>query len=215
MTALGNAGSGFGLGVRVGNALSQVFSFENKGMIIAHRMPGRRRYTCQALKGRPDLCEHLQPLLEQFPGITEVRLSPVTGSVTVSYNQREEVIDSLFDLLSHNIAGKHAQQEETLLPSSLITVSDNLNDAARGTAEQIGKFFSHAEPLLLSRVAGVGLVALGLTRMIVSGDRPAGPQLLLWGLGLLLRQSHKDPEQVLEPSVPQVINAARPPGTGA
>lgn len=193
------ATTGYNLGKKFGNAISQVFSIENQGMIIAHRIKGRRRYTCLALKGRDDLCAHLNDILSQFPGITDVKINKVTGSVVVCYNQKESVINDLFDLLSHNIAGKHAQQEKTAIPSSVITVSDNITDAVRNTFGDIKTFFSHTEPLFLSRLAGIALVGYGIMRMVANGDRPAGPQLLLWGLALMMRQGHKDPPHVDDP----------------
>ena len=43
---------------------------------------------------------------------------------------------------------------------------------------------------------GLALFSYGLIRILYRGDRPAGPQLFWWGLGLLLRQSHPDPKKV-------------------
>lgn len=183
---------GMNLGIKIGSALRNAFSTENNGLIIAHRIHGRRRYTSKALINETELCEALyQYLTTNVDGLESCKVNPITGSVTVTYKTHEKDIDRIFDTLSHHLAGKHAQQEESILPSSVITVSDNINDTLRGARDNIRSFFNHTEPLFISRLVGVGLLVYGVMRMVTRGDRPAGPQLFWWGLGLLLRQSHR------------------------
>ncbi len=187
-----NSNSPFDLGVKAGTMLRRMLTVENRGMIIAHRMTGRRRYTCKRLKGDADLCAALQETIAAFPKITSVKISPITGSITVTYTQEEKIIDGLFDSLSHQLGGHHAQQEHSILPSSFITISDSLNETARGLKDRMCTFLNHTEPLFASRLLGLALISYGLSRIIMRGDRPAGPQLFWWGLGLLLRQTHRD-----------------------
>lgn len=184
--------SPFEIGLQTGVAFRRLFSFENNGMLIAHRIKGRRRYTCKAIKGQNDLCKTIYQALISFPQIKSATVNPVTGSITVSYDQDEAVIDSIFDTLSHQLAGHHAQQERTVIPQALITVSNNINDTARKVRDDIRGFLNHTEPMFLSRILGLALITYGLSRVVLRGDRPAGPQLFWWGLGLLLRQTHKD-----------------------
>lgn len=178
-------------GMNFGRMIANIFSTQNSGFVIAHRINGRRRYICQTLIHSRDLCFELENLLKQVPGVISVKASHITGSVVIVYNTNESEIDMLFDSLSHTIAGQHAQQEASLLPSAVITVSDNINVGLTVAKEQVKNFFNHTEPLFISRVVGMGLLVYGIIRMIYRGDRPAGPQLFWWGLGLLLRQSHK------------------------
>ena len=184
---------GFEGGVAVGRYIKQKL-FENEGMVIAHRIKGRRRYLCKALKGNALACAELEKILKRFPGIKYVRVNAILGSVTVSYTQSERNINALFDALSHEIAGKHAVQEETLIPTSALTVGDNINDSARRLVGGIKKFFNHTEPVFFTRVTAVALLVYGFNRIVINGDRPAGPQIMLWGLALLLRQSHPEPK---------------------
>ncbi len=186
---------GYGAGVNAGRFIKQKL-FENEGMVIAHRIKGRRRYICKAIKGNAEACQELEKILARFPGMTYVRVSPILGSVTVSYTQTERHINALFDALSHEIAGTHAVQEETLIPTSALQVGDNLNDSARRVVGSIKRFFNHTEPVFLTRVAAIALLIYGFNRIVINGDRPAGPQIMLWGLALLLRQSHPEPKSL-------------------
>ena len=186
---------GFQTGISAGRYLKQKL-FDNEGMVIAHRIKGGRRYICKALKGNIDACTELEKILGRFPGIHYVRVSSIIGSVTVCYTQSERNINALFDALSHEIAGKHAVQEETLIPTSALTVGDNLNDSARRVVGRIKSFFNHTEPVFFTRVAAIALLVYGFNRIVINGDRPAGPQIMLWGLALLLRQSHPEPKNL-------------------
>ena len=165
---------GFQTGISAGRYLKQKL-FDNEGMVIAHRIKGRRRYICKALKGNTDACLELEKILGRFPGIHYVRVSPITGSVTVCYTQSERNINALFDAL---------------------TVGDNLNDSARRVVGRIKSFFNHTEPVFFTRVAAIALLVYGFNRIVINGDRPAGPQIMLWGLALLLRQSHPEPKNL-------------------
>ncbi|MCR5537133.1 MAG: hypothetical protein K6F05_06955 [Succinivibrio sp.] len=184
---------GFDAGVQIGNTLRNLL-FTNNGMVIAHRIKGRRRYSCQALKGQPEVCRELEHELQDFPGMTSCKVNPITGSVTICYTCSEKAINALFDALSHQIAGKHAVQEETIIPTGVLTVADNVNDTFQNVKQLLTKFFNHTEPAFLTRIAGMILLIYGFNRVFNNGDRPSGPQILLWGLALLMRRSHPDPK---------------------
>lgn len=183
---------GFDLGVKLGNGLYKIFSPQNTGLVIAHKICKRRRYTCSVLKGQQDLCANVQKELNRIEGVTSAKVNPYTGSVTVSYTLLEKDADRLFDELSHLISGKHAQHEATLIvPSSMVAVSDNINDSVRSIRDNIRNFFNHTEPLFVSRLVGVAFIGYGVYSMIFRGDRPSATQVFFWGLGLVMRQSHK------------------------
>ena len=101
---------GVNLGMRVGESLGKLFFSGNSGMIIVHRIPGRRRYVCKALKNEKAACLHLEELIQSFPGIMKATVNPVTGSVIVVYDQSEKVIDALFDSMSHALAVKTCRE---------------------------------------------------------------------------------------------------------
>ena len=180
----------FSLGLKAGGFVRSLFEGSPDVLIIAHRIKGRRRYTCQALKGNPALCEAVTGALRDFPLISSVNVNPVTGSLTVTYSQEESVMDALFDTLSHELSGRHAQQEESFLPRSLIEMGENLNDSARRLKDGMASFLNHSEPVFVSRIAGLALIAYGVSR-VLRGERPSGPQLFWWGVALLLRQTHR------------------------
>ena len=80
-----NGVPGFSEGYRLGQAFADMM-FSNRGMVIAHRIPGRRRYSCEAIKGRPEICSRIEDLLLGLDGFDSVRVSPVTGSVIAEYS---------------------------------------------------------------------------------------------------------------------------------
>ncbi len=183
------------MGYKFGSGVRKMFTGSD-GLIIAHRLPGRRRYTCERIKGDKELCTELETLIYKFPGVKTARVNPVLGSITVAYEQEEKVMDALVDTISHQIAGKHAQQEESSIPSNILTASDNLTDSIRNLRMKVCGFFNHQEPMFFTRLGGLALFGYGVYR-IYSGDRPSGTQMFLWGLAILMRQSHPDPKKVI------------------
>ncbi len=181
----------FVIGIKTGSFLRKLFCLDNSGLVIAHRIKGRRRYTSKTLKGKHQLCAVIEKALRRFPCFTSIAVNPVTGSITVTYTAAEQVIDTIFDTVSHQISGRHAQQEKTIIPPTLINAGNNLNDTARKVRHDLKVFLNHTEPLFLSRITGVILAAYGLSRVIFRGERPSGVQLFWWGLALLLRQTHR------------------------
>ncbi len=196
---------GMALGIKVGasirSVLGSIFSAQNSGLVIAHALPGRRRYTAQALKGQSrETCTAIEQAILGVENINSCKVNPVTGSLTVTYSMDEDDARSFFEGLSHFLTGNHAQHEKSVIPTSMINAPYRLNDEARAARERIKDFFNHAEPLFISRIAGLAFIGYGVYRMIYGGDRPSSTQVLFWGLGLLMRQSHKDPNP-LKPKI--------------
>lgn len=193
MTNLGMA-LGIKVGSSVGGLIGSIFKGENNGLIIAHSVPGRRRYTSRALKGQSaEVCETIEQAVVAVDYICSCKVNPITGSLTVTYTCSEDDARDFFEGLSHFLTGEHAQHEKTLIPTSMIGATYRLNDGARAAREQLKNFLNHAEPLFISRIVGISFIGYGLYRIIYNGDRPSAIQVLFWGMGLLLRKSHNDP----------------------
>lgn len=201
---------GFSEGYRLGQAFADMM-FSNRGMVIAHRIPGRRRYSCEAIKGRPEVCARIEELLLGLDGFDSVRVSPVTGSVTAEYSVPEETADLVFDALSHAVAGKHALQEQTVIPTGIVTAGDNIYDIFRGLKKGILTFLDHTGPAFFTRIAGFALLAYGINRVVFQGDRPSGTQILFWGLALLLRPTHLEIKDFIKPAA-RLMKKARAVG---
>lgn len=188
---------GMQLGVKVGSSLrsglSSFFNSENRGLIIAHAIPGRRRYTTNVLKDQtPEACALIEEAICKVDYVTSCKVNPVTGSLTVTYTCDENTASAFFEGVSHALTGMHAQHEKTMIPSSMISAGYHLNDQARAIRDHMRNFLNHAEPLFISRLVGLSFLGYGLFRMLYRGDRPSGIQVFWWGMALLLRRSHRD-----------------------
>ena len=53
---------------------------------IAHQVPGRIRLKIPSAKGNPDLLEEVKATFEALPGIDQITVNPVTGSVILQYD---------------------------------------------------------------------------------------------------------------------------------
>ena len=78
---------GMQLGIKVGStlrsSLGSFFSSENRGLIIAHAILGRRRYTTDVLKGQSsETCALIEQAICKVDYVTSCKVNPVTGSVT-------------------------------------------------------------------------------------------------------------------------------------
>ncbi len=186
----------FNAGVAAGSALRKALAGK-QGLVIAHRLPGRRRYSCAQLKGEGEICSLLEQALCAYEGVDEVRANPYTGSLTLCFHCAENDIDALADAASHIIAGCHAIHEKSFIPNAMLSAGDSLTDALRLLREQVGRFLRREEPLFLSRITGLLLLGWGLYLVVGRGDRPSGPQMFWWGIGLLLRQSHRHPQELI------------------
>lgn len=188
---------GIVLGIKAGSSIRRIvgalFGGEGNGLVIAHSIKGRRRYTSRALRNLGEEgCRSIEDAIAQVDYITSCKVNPRTGSMTATYNCSEAEARDFFEGLSHYLTGEHAQHEKTLIPSSMIGASNRLNDEARAAIDNLKQFLNHAEPLFFSRVIGVAFIGYGVYRIVFSGDRPSATQVLFWGMALLLRQSHRD-----------------------
>ena len=183
---------GMSLGYKVGASIGALLSGDLLGLVIAHSIPGRRRYSCKMLKNLdPESCAAIEQAVNSVDLITSCKVNPITGSLIVTYTMDERSANIFFEQLSHSLTGTHAQHEKTVMPASMISVSNLLNDEARAAKEKLKDFLNKSSPLVMSRLIGLSFVGYGVYRMIYRGDRPSAIQVFFWGLGLLLRPSHK------------------------
>ena len=75
-----NGVPGFSEGYRLGQAFADMM-FSNRGMVIAHRIPGRRRYYAKRLIGNEELAKLLETSLVKLDYVDEVKASHITGSL--------------------------------------------------------------------------------------------------------------------------------------
>ena len=52
---------------------------------VSHHLPGRLRLKMPRAKGDPLWCQHLRQVLLGLPGLTQVEINPVTGSILLHY----------------------------------------------------------------------------------------------------------------------------------
>lgn len=188
---------GMQLGIKVGASLRSVlgsmFKPAKSGLVIAHSIVGRRRYTTEVLKGQSaETCALIEKAICKVEYVTSCKVNPITGSLVVTYTCDESTASAFFEGVSHTLTGMHAQHEKSIIPTSLISASYQLNDQARALRDQMRNFLNHSEPLFISRLVGLSFLGYGLFCMLYRGDRPSGIQVFWWGMALLLRRSHRD-----------------------
>jgi len=66
---------------------------------VAHQVPGRIRLKVPKLKENPELIERIEQMFNMIPGIEEVAVNPVTGSVVLHYDT--DCHDEFHDSLQH------------------------------------------------------------------------------------------------------------------
>jgi len=66
---------------------------------VAHQVPGRIRLKVPKVKENPELIEQIKQMFTMIPGIEEVAVNPVTGSVVLHYDT--DCHDEFHDRLQH------------------------------------------------------------------------------------------------------------------
>ncbi len=64
-----------------------------------HHVPGRLRVKLPDLKRDPAAAERVERLLKEIPGVTAVKVTPLTGSVVVLYDSGQTAHDRILALL--------------------------------------------------------------------------------------------------------------------
>jgi hypothetical protein len=73
---------------------------------IAHQVPGRIRIKVPSAKGRPELLAEIQRSFGAIPGIDDVVINPVTGSVVLRYDASEH--DAFHARFTHHLNEQYA-----------------------------------------------------------------------------------------------------------
>lgn len=159
---------------------------------LISKVPGRRRYRMAALVNNAPLAVLLEKQLIRAKDISTVKANPATGSLLLTYQAAESVIDELAEGIRLRVATVNgvepAQTEagcsaaaDTKLPPTLYAKS------WRGT----GSFMNnHVRSLTsgwfdISTLLSLFFLVRGIRRMLIYGDRPNGPAMIWWALHLM------------------------------
>jgi hypothetical protein len=97
---------------------------------IAHQVPGRVRMKIPSAKGNPELLQQISETFSQIPGIEQITVNPVTGSVVLHYDA--DLHDEFHGGLQHH-AGRHGHDHA---PTTEIDgLADKIADEAEFLAE--------------------------------------------------------------------------------
>jgi hypothetical protein len=103
---------------------------------IAHQTPGRIRMKIASAKGQPELLAEIQRSFSAIPGIEEVAVNPVTGSVVLKYDAEQH--DDFHARFTHHLNEHHADDASAhhRPPSTEIDIfADKIEEEAKFLAE--------------------------------------------------------------------------------
>ena len=143
---------------------------------IAHQVPGRIRLKVPKVKENPELIEQIKQMFNVIPGIEEVAVNPVTGSVVLQYDTDRH--DEFHDRLQHHtgghfkppsneidvLAGKIEQEAEYLAENSHTArvVIDYFKDFDREVKIATGNAID-LKIVLAAGIAGFTVIEVGAT----------------------------------------------------
>lgn len=83
-----------------------------------HHVPGRLRVRAAAVKGSEDKASAVRALLESTSGVRSVAANPLTGSVTIHYDQQATSHSALVNLLNERgyFVGRGPSGSDTFRP---------------------------------------------------------------------------------------------------
>lgn len=84
-----------------------------------HHVPGRLRVRAVAVKGSEEKASAVRALLQSTSGVRSVAANPVTGSVTIHYDQHATSHSALVNLLSERgyFVGRGPNNSDTFRPA--------------------------------------------------------------------------------------------------
>jgi Heavy metal associated domain 2 len=103
---------------------------------IAHQIPGRIRMKIPSAKGQPELLAEIQRSFSAIPGIEEVVINPLTGSVVLKYDAERH--DDVHPRFTHHFNEHHADDTSAHYrpPSTEIDIlADKIQEEADFLAE--------------------------------------------------------------------------------
>lgn len=141
---------------------------------LAHAIPGRRRYYNPRLKD-PSYAEKVYFLLKDLRGIKTFSINPLTGSLLLYYNCKDENIDMLINQLD-STPKMECSKEASLVKQSLNSTLTSMNHYLLNNSSGL---------LDLKTACGCVFLFWGLNKVIKLRQMPAGPQMLWWSYKLL------------------------------
>ena len=93
-----------------------------------HALDGRIRVKSACVKGAPHKAAALEQQLRTQPGVTEVTVNPITGSVLVLYDTQQLVQHQIFDLLR----AVNCFPEKTTMPISMLPPPKTVAEFGQG-----------------------------------------------------------------------------------
>jgi copper chaperone CopZ len=101
-----------------------------------HRTPGRLRIKTPIIKQNPVEIEKVRALLQCLPGVGEVSVNALTGSVTISYSDCETEAESILEILRERGYYRFSTIEEREHPieTAVSRVGATLGKAILGAA---------------------------------------------------------------------------------
>jgi cation transport ATPase len=111
---------------------------------IAHQVPGRIRMKVPSVKTNPELAEQIKQTFAAIPGIDEVTVNPITGSVVLKYDTEKH--DEFHGHLHHHTGGhyKPPNNEIDSLASKIEQEAEYLAEHSH-TAKVVVDFFKDAD----------------------------------------------------------------------
>lgn len=166
--------TGLALGISAGRQLNQLL--RSDGFSLVHALPGRRRYQHEDLLHNQELALDWQRHLGGIKGISQVKISPETGSLLVEYTLPEEYLDLVMEYLEqlHRLPGPRADYGR--LGMEIQRFFRRMNRTI---------FQNTATVLDLRTIMALLMLVRGGAKMWNLGQRPSGPQMIWWAYSLL------------------------------
>jgi hypothetical protein len=98
---------------------------EIEGLKVVHALPGRVRLKVAKVKGNPVLARQVEEKLAQVPGIRQVEVKPVTGSLLVHYDTDHLFSLASMEILSVTLGELFPEIEVASLAAGLASLADN------------------------------------------------------------------------------------------
>ncbi len=129
---------------------------EIEGLKVVHALPGRVRLKLAKVKGNPALARQAQEKLTQVPGIRQVEVKPITGSLLIHYDRDHLFSLASMEVLSVTLGELFPEIEVASLATGLASLAANPGSGpAPAIAEQITGSFGTIN-------TGIGKITGGL-----------------------------------------------------
>jgi hypothetical protein len=176
----------------------------NLKLQIAHQVPGRLRMKIPSAKGNPELLQQIGDTFSQIPGIEQITVNPVTGSIVLQYDT--ELHDEFHGGLKHHY---HHTYEQPAPPSTEIdSMAQKIEEEAEflaqnsASARAVVDFFKSMDRNIkkatnnnadLKMVLAGGVVAVTLLEVGASAATPVWVTLSLFMMNHFIEMHHGHP----------------------